>query len=59
MTVQVGKFHHEDGTYDFALAEDEPEGEGMKVVVFPEPGGSYDVHHNVPVGAGGGEWSAS
>lgn len=59
MTVQAGKFHHGDGSYDFALAEDEPEGQdGKKVVVFPEPGGSYDIHHNVPAGSGDGEFSA-
>ena len=37
----------------------EPDGgEGKKVVTFPEPGGSYDVHHNVPDGTGDGEFSS-
>lgn len=61
MTVQAGKFHHADGSYDFALGEDEAAGDekgGKKVVVFPEPGAQYDVHHNVPEGTGDGEFSA-
>lgn len=58
MTLMIGKFHHGDGSYDFAIAEAEPgEGEeGLKVVVFPETG-QTETHHNVPTGKGDGEFS--
>ena len=56
MTVQVGKFHHEDGSVDFCLYEQEPDNNGFKVIVFPETG-QTETHHNVPEGDKGGEVS--
>lgn len=59
MTLILGKLHHADGSYDFAVAEQEPAGDekgGYKVVVLPEPG-ELPVHHNVPMGTGDGEFS--
>jgi hypothetical protein len=58
MSVEVGKFHHEDGTFDHAIASPEDDGNGLKVTVFPEPGAQYDVHHHVPRGTEGGKFSA-
>jgi len=55
--VKTGWFHHGDGTKDHAIASAEDDGNGYKVTVFPEPGGEYDVHHNVPEGTGDGEFS--
>lgn len=57
--MQLGKFHHEDGSSDFAIADHEADGNGLKVVVFAEPGSQYDVHHNVEEGTAAGEFSAT
>ena len=56
--MELGKFHHADGTHDFAIAEPEEDGNGLKVVWFPEPGGTYNIDHNVAKGTGDGEFSA-
>jgi hypothetical protein len=58
MAVVAGKFHGPSGeTPSIALAEPSPDGNGFKVVVFPEPGGQYEIHNNVPQGDGEGEFS--
>ena len=60
MTLVLGKFHHGDGSYDFAIAESEAAGDekgGYKVVVLPETG-QTETHHNVPQGTGDGEFSS-
>ena len=53
----VGRFNKGNGQSDLAVAEPEPDGNGFKVVVFPEPGSQFDIHHNVPEGTGEGEFS--
>ncbi len=59
MAVEVGKFHHGDGTYDFAIAENEATGDekgGKHVLAFSESDGPAH-HHHVPDGTGDGEFS--
>ena len=62
MTLVLGKLHHEDGTFDFAIAEDEAAGDekgGKHVVAFSEKdGGGVQHYHNVPQGTSGGEFSS-
>lgn len=60
MTLMLGKFHHGDGTYDFAIAEDEAPGDekgGKHVLAFSEDDGPAH-HHNVPYGTEDGEFSS-
>lgn len=57
-TAEAGQVHHEDGSSTLALGSAEPDGNGMKVVSFPEPGGTYNIDHNVPRGTGPGEFSS-
>lgn len=46
----VAQWPKEDGTSDAALAYPENDTEGFKVIVFPEPGGQYEIYHSVPEG---------
>jgi len=58
MAAEVGQLNHEDGSSDLALAVEEKDGDGLKVVWFPEPGGTYNVDHHVPRGTAGGHFSS-
>lgn len=58
MTARLGQLNHEGSDPTIAIAVPEPDGNGLKVVSFPEPGGTYAIDHNVPDGRGDGEFSS-